>query len=500
MDDSDIDSVENYIKFNALKNATDALEQSIEGDFESVSFCLQDDQMTDIFGEIHASNPSKFKFERGDRIRIRCLVDYVKDIVDGDGNLKGLGHFEIIETSIFSLRNSKKKSTTKPTKSIEELKSELHRRVLDILKTNGIHIDATDDNMVEIEPNGIFGLVHCIACKESLKKNPKPKRVYYKSKANSGFWVVANFDGHLKRVHKSIVSTAMKEKKGTKTVKVEPICTIEYESNSKDTGISNVQSTQNEIEIHNDTITPAGTESIEKEFLDIIEIDSEAESSKLDEIDKHKIAIPYVQQISAQITRMVTSVIMNGDAQTQMNFQLKNDIVRTLSVVKMPADGNCLFSALSHQQYQNPSTSKEHSRDTSQLRADVCNYILNGENFPKFQYQLKDRVYELKAKAEIYDMEEECKQYVRNVLSKSGEWGGMETIKAASEIFESNIIVIQENESCYITRSAEKTFDRTIIIAYRYMHTASGLRLCHYDSVSDMDPASIWASANALPD
>lgn len=94
VDEADVNFVEEYIKFDALKNATAQLEQSVEGDFESVSFCLQHDQLVEIFGNVHASNPSEFKFERGDKVRIRNIVEYVKDVVDGDGKLKGLGFFE----------------------------------------------------------------------------------------------------------------------------------------------------------------------------------------------------------------------------------------------------------------------------------------------------------------------------------------------------------------------------------------------------------------------
>lgn len=88
VDEADIDCVEKYIKNDALKNAAAQLEESVEGDYESVSFCLQEHQLIQIFGEIHALNPSEFQFERGDRIRIRNLVEYVRDVVDGDGKLK----------------------------------------------------------------------------------------------------------------------------------------------------------------------------------------------------------------------------------------------------------------------------------------------------------------------------------------------------------------------------------------------------------------------------
>lgn len=186
----DIENVEKYIKNDALQSAIDKLEQSVEGEFESVSFCLQD-QIIEIFGEIHASNPSKFKFERGDKIRIRNIVAYVKDVVDGDGKLKGLCHFEMKrkikpKNSLMPLQQKRKlniRADEKPIKSIEELKSDLHRRVMDVLKLNNINTNDLNGDMVEVEPNGVYGSVHCIACKRNSKKNCSQSVCFTKQKA-----------------------------------------------------------------------------------------------------------------------------------------------------------------------------------------------------------------------------------------------------------------------------------------------------------------------------
>lgn len=184
-----------------------------------------------------------------------------------------------------------------------------------------------------------------------------------------------------------------------------------------------------------------------------------------------------------------------------MEFLLKNDHVRYLSVVKMNPDGNCVFSALCHQRFRSRANSKKHINETNRLRADVVTHILKPENFPKFQYHLQDRVYEMKSKSEITDMVAECKHYVRDVLSKTGEWGGMEVIKAASDIFECNILVYNERGTCCVIRNSKKKYKQTLIIAYRYMRNAKGqLELIHYDSVTDLDPDSILATTNVLPD
>lgn len=517
VDDADIESVENYIKFDALKNSVDKLEQSVEGDFESVSFCLQHDQLIEIFGEIHASTPSEFKFERGDKVRIRNLVAYVKDVVDGDGKLKGLGHFEMKRktksTNLMPLQKKRRLNNNvneNTKKSIGELKSELHRRTIGVLKLHNIDTDDLDGDMVEVEPNGIFGLVHCVACKRNTKKKLQPKRVYYKSKGGSGYWVVANFDAHIKRMHKSVLvgSTANEEKAS----KVEPMCKIKSDPSLNDDGdgveLSTIQSnlkTRNVIETAK-IEEPLPVDIKPNVTQEIIEVDSEMDSivdlSGLDETNNNESELSYDKQISTQITKMMSSVLMNGDVQTQMNFQLKNDHIRYLSIVKMNPNGDCLFSALCHQRFRNRANSKQHINDTNRLRADVVAHILKPENFPKFQYQLQNHVYDIKKKADIVDMEAECKHYVRNVLSKRGEWGGMEVIKAASDIFECNILVYNEHGSCSVTRNSENKFNQTLIIAYRYMRNGKGglTSLCHYDSVTDLDPDSILATSSVLPD
>lgn len=78
-------------------------------------------------------------------------------------------------------------------------------------------------------------------------------------------------------------------------------------------------------------------------------------------------------------------------------------------------------------------------------RSEVVEYILAPNNFEDFRFILQDRVYETKSSDQITDMDEECKSYVRNVLSKNGKWGGTEIIKAVSEIYGVNIIVFKEN-------------------------------------------------------
>lgn len=100
----------------------------------------------------------------------------------------------------------------------------------------------------------------------------------------------------------------------------------------------------------------------------------------------------YFEQISRQITIMVGAVLQHSEIQEQMEFQLKNNTIGGLHVVKTKGDGNCLFSALSHQLYGDPMNSSIHVQKTKKLREAVVNYTLHPERFQTFESIVKDRV------------------------------------------------------------------------------------------------------------
>lgn len=142
----------------------------------------------------------------------------------------------------------------------------------------------------------------------------QPKRVFYKTKGNSGYWVIANFDAHFKRMHQSvhIISTANEEN----TSKIEATFTIKSVRQLKVGDIesltvqSNVE-TQNDIKII-ETDEPMTVESESIVFDEIIEIDSEDDLSVLDEANNNDGELSYDKQISMQITKMMGCVIING--------------------------------------------------------------------------------------------------------------------------------------------------------------------------------------------
>lgn len=199
--------------------------------------------------------------------------------------------------------------------------------------------------------------------------------------------------------------------------------------------------------------------------------------------------IPMYTQLTDQINVMVPAVLQNSDKCVNMNFII-NKSVKCLKVAEISKDGNYLFSALAHQLHGLQILSKLHQSKTRRLRKRVVDFILNPSIFPKFLHDLKDRVYQIKTKDDIDNIETECKSWIKYSLSKTGKWGGTETIYAVAELEQVNIIIFNEEGDFYTLRNNER-YNRTICIAYRlqrneYGEVISNALRNHYDSVCNL--------------
>lgn len=497
MDDTDIDNVEKYLKNCALNDLLNRLDDTVN---EQCEFSLSYEQMTDIYGPRHASEPSEFRFELGDKKMIRQLVSHVKEMVDGNDKLTGLGHFELKKKkrvakpllSIAKPKRPNRRASSECEETIETLQSKLFKRVEEYFKKLNVDTTGLSKDMIDVEPNRVYGKVHCMLCKGDQKKKSCSKRVYYHKGTRSSFWTISNFQSHCENVHPTIATkcTVQKKKPATTSKRgVKSGVNKQVELNGSDISIAAMKPNLRKTKPKEESSAAVCDKSLE-----MIVIDSDADS---DTPVENNNGSSYLDQFTKQMRKMVGFTLMNGDVQGQMKFQLKNDKVRYLSVVCTVPDGNCLFSALIHQLFGDPIGSKEHVNKTNKLRAAVVAHILIPDNFPLFQYNLQDHVFEIekKKKSEISDLGEKCKGYVRDILSKPGEWGGVETIKAVSNMYKTNVAIFNENGFCYIIKSGDTNFNRTIMIAYRSI--AKNGTLNHYDSVADMDPDDILASANS---
>lgn len=140
---------------------------------------LDDEQLIGIYGPRYASKPAEFKFEPGDRKMIHELVFRVKEVVYGNGKLTGLSHFEMtkkIKRKKFTIPMKKSrpancKAAPKTDISIEDLRSDLFRRTKQCLDLREINTDELSHEIVDVQPNRIFGQIHCILCPRETKKS-----------------------------------------------------------------------------------------------------------------------------------------------------------------------------------------------------------------------------------------------------------------------------------------------------------------------------------------
>lgn len=194
------------------------------------------------------------------------------------------------------------------------------------------------------------------------------------------------------------------------------------------------------------------------------------------------------KQISSQTLNMTEICMKYDDAMTTMNFEL-NDNICILDVAKIKADGQCLFSSLAHQLHGPKLDSEEHAKAAAQIRSDVIDFIKS--NLNTFEHDIRGCIYHEKSKrvkkpGKIKDYEKEANAFLTKHLSKKSYWGGSESIKAVSLMYEVNVLIICEDSSAYFANGFESRFNRSLLLAYRlnsqHGHPNTGGLRNHYDS------------------
>lgn len=458
------------------------------------------DRMVEHFGGLYATQPQNFRFSIGERILIRELVSHVKNVVDNQGK-KGLKMYKAQK-----LTGGKKKSCKSSISEPEHdnLKSQLLKRLIACMHSheaeqffNANLESIVDENAVDVRIKkgvGVFGSVRCLICDTEGKSNNKPKRVHYNSNSNWPCWVLENFKKHLRNVHKLQCNKNRKLNAeqlfvDEHQVKQEPNTIEEYEvieeyhvkeeyqvkeeHPCKEETIDNVTGINSSVRSQDDSLAIIYEEKAEPG--DDLTLDSSTENTER----------TIYSQFTTQINFVFAATLQNSEEQERVTFVI-DDMNYDFQVAIINSDGNCLFSSLAHQLYGLKIGSRPHTRKTNELRKRVVEHILDPKNFPNYAYQLQECVYRSMKKEEVTDMTTECKLYVKLVLAKKGSWGGAESIKAISKMEEVNIIIFNENGPCYMLSNVNKTFQRSVGIAYRFAQKGDEWRT-HYDSVCDVD-------------
>lgn len=201
-----------------------------------------------------------------------------------------------------------------------------------------------------------------------------------------------------------------------------------------------------------------------------------------------------LKQFTQQNMKLIEAVLKNNE---KIHFMVAkvDGTTADLKVVKIEGDGNCLYSAIQHQlRYVNVGD-KEHKVLSSGLRKQVVNHI--EKNFERFKQILK-------LKLNVSD-DDDIKEFISKDLSQEGYWGGEETLVAVSEMFNTNILIINENGPCYFSCGFNPDRKSTIFLAYR-MAKSKGKFLYknkqpvynHYDSICEMSKELLYKCAKNL--
>lgn len=492
--DVDINIMEKYMREKAMDYMAETLSESIDYTCDAL---LDDEILIETFGEKYAKSPEKFEFLPGQISFIKVLAAHVKKLVDEHGENTGLKHFNekkktgkttrpnLMQT-IDNIGTKKTVGSKLPLRNLthNQLADQLFQKFQACLKTFDVNINC-NANVIEVEPSGTYGNIKCPLCDET----EKPRRVYYNcgSGKRSGYWVLANYEKHLKTIH-SLVVRRLKMKR--LNVKIETTNEAVSKLQSNDELIESKTLCQEEESIV--MLSSSNTENVEHDVNDSVEYLGPVSNVSSTQMNKNDDPWLYTQ-ISEQIQQMIAATLINGESEHRMKFCL-DQADHTISIIATIPDGNCLFSALSHQLWPNHITSSVHKENIKKLRSQVVEHILKPDNFSIYEFMLHDRVNKSKIISTDAELTMECKLFVRHGLSRNGAWGGLETIKAVSTLYDVNVVIINEHKKCNMVRTSNQC-KRTIVIAYRLN---SEQEYYHYDSVSDMTSDGIYSAAEFI--
>lgn len=499
-------------------------QKKIEIEIGSDDFVLYEDQLINYFGETYASDPANFRFEIGDRKLIKILSNHVKNQAEEHG-AKYLRRFrkKIVSANKKSIQFDHRRNIDENTSAntaastaalslmddnsnvdCQELSVQLVRRLKQFLEQFNIEksvIQMVNQSTVQVKI--VDGTVHaeafCIICQNNgtIKGKLKAKRVYYKNGESSKYWVLSNYNTHLKNVHKL--------QPRTQSSNESLINSDDHEFIDNGLGKKNESSLNSVV---NANCVPMNT-VINQTSRDSTVATTEQHQVEVDEflkIEPMPLAnnfIPYLEtnnqkvvfeQISVQITKMLEATLSHNENPMKMYFKLFEGNFNSLEVIEMDPDGSCLFYSLTHQLFGCKANSPEHKRKSRKLRKDVIQYITM--HYSSFKFSLQGRVYDTVNPKQITDMDAECRFILNDCLCQTHFYGGSETLKAVHEMYHVNILIFNEESDCsFVNQFIEKN-ERTLILAHRLNRNRQEDEDFnnHYDTVCDISSNEILKS------
>lgn len=373
---TDIETIEKFMRERALERTATAFSESLD---ENCDVLVDEEQMNGVFGENYANHPEQFEFSPGEKKLLMTLASHVKKLVDGNGKNTGLALFNEKKKQrtkkLLRVRNvnhdeailaERQSQTSTPTQMQNcDLSKKLFERLLSCLDSYAIDPNGWTEESVTVNSSSgdkITGGIKCSFCGE----NQKPTSVFFNMTKRSGHWVVANFEKHLEKRHKLVKLKHLKTE--VVELKYEPV----QQNESKLDVVANDDAleTMDSMPIDNETEQPQNQLNDSVQYLGVVSESATLQANNNTDNWLYK-------QISEQIQEMVAANLINNESEASMEINLKDKSTKSISLVKMLRDGDCMFSALAHQLWKNPINSEEHKTKTKELRAIVVEHILN---------------------------------------------------------------------------------------------------------------------------
>lgn len=195
-------------------------------------------------------------------------------------------------------------------------------------------------------------------------------------------------------------------------------------------------------------------------------------------------AVQLSTQMSIQSIKMVNAAILNKEA---VQYSKTKQNLNAVKICQIEPDGNCLFAAIAHQLNQAKVGSAHHNELTEALKGQVIEHIKG--NINAFAGYLRGRVDEYKSKGDIKNMNAEFQEFLNIRLPLRLSWGGSETMKAVTELFKINILVINEFGECKLGHRYQPEYNRSVTLSFSSFKSDGNLN--HYDSVIEISEEAL---------
>lgn len=157
-----------------------------------------------------------------------------------------------------------------------------------------------------------------------------------------------------------------------------------------------------------------------------------------------------------------------------------------IKVARIAGDGNCLFGAICNQLFGLNIDSKQHKEKVRSLRREVVNYIRIHALEDRVKNCIICRTWDDLPHLSSSNYETQIREFT-DFLSVEGNWGGEETVLAASNIFKTDIIIHFEKGNPIKVSPQNAPTVMVISIVYR-LQDKNSPTLCynHYDSLVEL--------------